>query len=305
MNAFTIRIGAVALSLLLLLGIMAGAQEAKKEAAQPEGLPATGKEAPDISGLVAAHNKIRAEHDLRPLTVNPKLEAAAQGHAKDMAEHEELSHEGSNGSTMAQRIERQGYAYEQIGENIAYGQQSVEAVMQSWMNSKRHRENILGDFTELGVAVATSAKGVPYWCVDFGRPMPQLDAEAAAKDLVAAINRERSEADKPPMTLDPKLSQVAQRHARDMAAQDKLLKVDSDGLSPFDRIQRMRLRYRELGMSDAASVPTAQEVIKDWLGREDLKANLLGDFSRVGVGYATSKAGKPYWSVIFGKPLGR
>ena len=47
--------------------------------------------------------------------------------------------------------------------------------MTAWMNSPHHRENILGDYSEIGVARAEAADGVPYWCVEFGRPFPRLD----------------------------------------------------------------------------------------------------------------------------------
>ena len=50
-----------------------------------------------------------------------------------------------------------------VGENIAYGQSSPEAVMNAWMNSSGHRANILNaDFDKIGVGVVRSG-GRLYW----------------------------------------------------------------------------------------------------------------------------------------------
>ncbi|MFD0585593.1 CAP domain-containing protein [Dactylosporangium darangshiense] len=60
------------------------------------------------------------------------------------------------------------------GENIAAGQDSAEAVMRDWMNSKGHRDNILNcSFVDLGVGLAYQIKNnrkYPYWTQDFGTP---------------------------------------------------------------------------------------------------------------------------------------
>ncbi len=52
-------------------------------------------------------------------------------------------------------------------ENIAAGQQSVDAVVTAWINSQHHLENMLGRYSGLGVAVAhnTSSRNVPYWAM--------------------------------------------------------------------------------------------------------------------------------------------
>jgi uncharacterized protein YkwD len=119
------------------------------------------------------------------------------------------------------------------------------------------------------------------------------------------LNKARADAGKPELTLDPKLAEIAQRHAHDNAADAKLSPRDSDGLTPFDRIQKQRLRYRTLGQSDAAGQATGAEVVESWLKSAQHKQNVIGNFSRIGVGYATAKDGTPYWSVIFGRPMPR
>jgi uncharacterized protein YkwD len=121
---------------------------------------------PTVSALLAAHNLERKKADRGPLKLSEKLTLAALAHAKDMAEHHTLDHTGTDKSTVAARVKRQGYAYIVVGENIADGQHDVDDVMTTWMKSPGHRENILADFTEIGAACVKDDEGVNYWCVD-------------------------------------------------------------------------------------------------------------------------------------------
>ncbi len=120
--------------------------------------------------VIKAHNRIRAEAKLPPLEVSSKLQAAAEKHAKDMAAQGKMSHNGSDGSSSIHRITAKGYKYRRAGENIAAGQFNVEGLMKGWMESPHHKRNILGSFSQIGVACATGENGKRYWCVTFGLP---------------------------------------------------------------------------------------------------------------------------------------
>lgn len=55
----------------------------------------------------------------------------------------------------------------EMGENLAYGQSSVQQVMDEWMASPGHAENILrGSFTQMGVA-CYNVNGTYYWAQHF------------------------------------------------------------------------------------------------------------------------------------------
>ncbi len=120
--------------------------------------------------VVIAHNRIRADAKLPALAVSPKLQAAAELHARDMARRAEMTHKGSDGSEPADRIAAQGYKYRRAGENVAYGSFTIERLMKGWMDSPHHKKNILGSFSQIGVACATAPNGKRYWCVTFGLP---------------------------------------------------------------------------------------------------------------------------------------
>lgn len=130
-----------------------------------------------IAELIDAHNKIREEHGKKPLAMNPMLQKACEEHASDMANKKFMSHTGSDGSSPFKRITRAGYNWSTAGENIAWNQQTVDSVMNSWMLSPGHRMNILSEsYTEIGAACVYSNTGQPYWCVDFGTPSKGVQA---------------------------------------------------------------------------------------------------------------------------------
>jgi uncharacterized protein YkwD len=119
-----------------------------------------------ILGLV---NQERAKVDADPLKINEQLDLAADQHTLDQASMNKMSHTGSNGSNMGDRIKNAGYVFSSAAENVAYGFGDAAAVMSGWMNSAGHRQNILNpNYKEIGIGYAQGADGRPYWTQDFG-----------------------------------------------------------------------------------------------------------------------------------------
>ncbi|CEG42151.1 CAP domain [Plasmopara halstedii] len=96
------------------------------------------------SEMLARINKERAAAGLSPLCFNQKLQYASQSHSDDMAQNAFMAHVGSDGSSVAQRITDVGFAWNKVAENVAAGQESVQSVIDAWMLSPKHRENIMG-----------------------------------------------------------------------------------------------------------------------------------------------------------------
>ena len=130
--------------------------------------------APDTIERVAAStlcllNGERADHGLRPLTENDKLARAAAGHSADMVARTYFAHEGLDGSTIRDRIGATGYIPSRgrwvIGENLAWGTGALatpRAIVNAWMNSAGHRENILHpDYKEIGLGVVVGNPARP------------------------------------------------------------------------------------------------------------------------------------------------
>ena len=90
-----------------------------------------------------------------PLRLSEQLADVAYGHATDMAEHNYFEHEDLAGHTPADRVKAAGYAEKLVGENIAYGPTSADEVVQGWLDSPGHCENIMDPrFAEMGIAYA-------------------------------------------------------------------------------------------------------------------------------------------------------
>ncbi|MFJ3950687.1 CAP domain-containing protein [Streptomyces sp. Je 1-4] len=146
------------------------AKPAAKTSPAPAASPSAAKATATASGatarVVELVNDERRKAGCSPLTVNAKLTKAAQDHSKDMADHRNMSHTGSDGSSPEDRITRAGYDWSSYGENVAYGYSTPESVMEGWMTSPGHKRNILDcSFKEIGVG---HAQPDDYWTQDFG-----------------------------------------------------------------------------------------------------------------------------------------
>lgn len=104
-----------------------------------------------------------------PLIWNDDLEKAAAAHASDMYQKNYFSHTGKNGSNPQDRIIKAGYGYKGFksyaaGENIAFGQEHIDEVMNGWIKSEGHCRNLMNPaFKEVGVA-----EDHHYWVQEFG-----------------------------------------------------------------------------------------------------------------------------------------
>ena len=101
-----------------------------------------------------------------PVRLSGTLAEVALGHASDMALHDYFEHQDLTGHSPADRVRAIGYRESLVGENIAYGPQSADEVVQGWLDSPGHCENIMDPrFSEMGLAFAAgqaSRRGL-YW----------------------------------------------------------------------------------------------------------------------------------------------
>ena len=144
--------------------------------------------ATDISTakLLELTNAERAKNNLPELTYNEKLEQAAQAKAKDMFEKNYWSHYGPSGETPWEFILAAGYQYEYAGENLAKNFLFSDGVVQAWMDSETHRENLLRkEYTDVGFAVVNGVindEETTLVVQEFGKPLyPASPVESNAK----------------------------------------------------------------------------------------------------------------------------
>jgi len=99
------------------------------------------------------------------LRLHDQLTLTARVHARDMATHEFMGHEGSDGSRVGIRARRSGYPWRQIGENVAWGYPTVKEVVLGWRHSPGHCQTMMSrKYNEFG-----AARQGTYWVQVFGR----------------------------------------------------------------------------------------------------------------------------------------
>ncbi len=117
--------------------------------------------------LVLAINAERRRAGLRPLAKHPGVEAAAWVIACDNATHDQLSHIGSDGSNLYDRLRASlRRPFRTANENLAQANAHPRLIVRLWMASPEHRANMLAPTTRsIGTAVAQSASGRLYWAM--------------------------------------------------------------------------------------------------------------------------------------------
>lgn len=107
-------------------------------------------------------NKARADHGLRRLRFDQRLDRAARSHSRDMVANRYFSHTSRAGLSSSDRIAKTGWMRGRrrwtVGENIAWrmGDPSPGAVVRAWLRSRPHRRILLTrTFRVIGIGVAS------------------------------------------------------------------------------------------------------------------------------------------------------
>ncbi|MBA4494640.1 sporulation protein [Paenactinomyces guangxiensis] len=115
--------------------------------------------------VVDLTNKERAKYGLPALKVDLKLSKMARDKAQDMHDKNYFDHNSPTYGSPFDMMNQYEIRYNAAGENIAMGQPSPQEVVNDWMNSKGHRENILSkDFNYIGVGYVKDGN---YWVQEF------------------------------------------------------------------------------------------------------------------------------------------
>ncbi len=110
-------------------------------------------------------NVERQKAGLAALKVDPKLMDSARAKSKDMSTQNYFSHTSPTYGSPFDQMKAYGISYRSAAENIARGQRSAEEVVNGWMASPGHRENILSsNFTHIGIGYDASGH---YWTQQF------------------------------------------------------------------------------------------------------------------------------------------
>jgi uncharacterized protein YkwD len=123
----------------------------------------------DPNAALAAVNAFRTRNGRAAVVLDTRLIKAAAMQSETQARRSSVGHEGDGGSLPKDRAARAGYRAKIASENVAAGQKSFSDAMRSWEESAGHRENLLRpQVTAIGVALAKSSNGRPYWTLVLG-----------------------------------------------------------------------------------------------------------------------------------------
>lgn len=143
---------------------------------------------------------------------------------------------------------------------------------------------------------------------------PHNTARSCAKDNLAIVrlykvveltNRERARLHLPPLKLNDSLTAAAMAHARDMARRGFFDHLSPEGKGPGDRCCGVRY-WDWTGENICMGALTVRSAVDLWMASPDHRVNILNPGCReIGVGYATSATGVPYWVQDFGALAGK
>lgn len=202
----------------------------------PERLPAS-----VLSGtVIALTNEERVDRNLPTLTRNAQLDEAAQMKAQDMAAKGYYAHVSPEGLTPMHWVEKAGYKYLIIGENLVVNRKDAEQVVDAFMGSPGHRANILRtDFTEIGVGVANGTykgKDATFTVQIFAAPYPRQEAAKVAVKPVSSPAKAPEPVKPAPAVSVPRTpvpETTAQKSMPALAASDALQKDVTRLISPI------------------------------------------------------------------------
>ena len=273
----------------------------------------------------------RESHGLPALRWDSRLAVAARKHSEDMAGKGYFSHQSDDGRGLRERLLDEGFTGS-AGENIAAGQVSPEDVVEAWMNSEGHRENILLPiFTHLGVGFCYSESSpmIYYWTQDFGEPIspatlaqqsapasrPSANAIPAAdygidpqeyeNEVLRLTNIERARHGLTALIWDDRLAAAARKHSLDMARRDFISHTNPDGEGPGDRLRKEG--FTETWAENlAGGQPTPQEAVDAWMDSPNHRDSLLNPiYTHLGVGFCFSANStyQYYYTQCFGRVI--
>lgn len=145
--------------------------------------------------------------------------------------------------------------------------------------------------------------GSQYWYVNdaFGNPFKTHDAQEAAlaAEVLTLVNQERANAGLAPLSADSQAERAAKVHCEDMEGRSFFSHTTPEGWSPSTRLTMTGASgFNGWAENIALGQGSAQSVMSSWMNSAGHRANILGNFTHLGVGVAVGPGG-PRWCQVF------
>lgn len=116
--------------------------------------PVAGAEEITADSVLRTMNAYRHVRGLAPYFMDSRLTAAAGDRIRHMEELGYWAHKAPDGTSPFVWLEKRGFEFSMAGENLAEGFETVEVLVDSWMQSEGHRANIVSpSYTSVGIAI--------------------------------------------------------------------------------------------------------------------------------------------------------
>lgn len=169
------------------------------------------------SKVIEETNLQRQNNGLSSLAENSFLDKAALAKANDMFKNQYFEHVSPLGINPGELVSSSGYEYIIAGENLILGNFSSEKdVVENWMQSPGHKENILNSrFSEIGVAIIKGEyNGETVWIgvQEFG--LPQSACSQPSSSLKSQIDIDKEHLDSLSLEIDQRKQQIENTNPR-------------------------------------------------------------------------------------------
>jgi uncharacterized protein YkwD len=274
-------------------------------------------------------NQSRAEHGLPALSLEDRLNAAAQSHADDMHMRHYYDHTSPEGGTVVDRyVSAGGSKWRVISENIASCTGCrpparvgvLRRLHAGWLNSPSHRENILREgITHFGFGMVVDEERRLHAVQTFAGPgkprglqadekASPLAIEEQGRLLLDRLNLARTQVGHAPLELSAALAQAAQRILPDSSLEEFDLAGREDLFEAVPEAERDRWRSISVFSANCGgcgTVPTEADVryfAQQWLEDPSYRNTLLNArVTHVGFIIATNGDGMKVALAVLGR----
>lgn len=117
--------------------------------------------------------------------------------------------------------------------------------------------------------------------------------------LLNLINFERQSRNISPLTLDAGLSNLAEKHSRDMADRNFFSHLNPDGKNPSQRLTESGIVFQTTG-ENIAFAPNLETAHQNLMKSEEHRNNILNPvFEKIGIGDYTQNPNKIFFTEVF------
>ncbi len=169
----------------------------------------------------------------------------------------------------------------------------------------RHDGGSTAPRSDGGVAPKADTKPAPLPKSDSGAPPTGVCGNDFESQVFALVNQERAKAGLGALKCDPLATKVAHDYSQLMCDKGQM-GHNVGGTDPFQRMQSAGIKFMTAGENVAAGQQTPAAVMQAWMNSSGHRANILGNYAYIGVGYVPCNSGGSwyggnYWTQDFWK----